>query len=906
MVVIKHSNEWVHERKAMGLIKNILGGSNESKIKKLKKIADSVNALESQFTALSDEALKAKTGEYKKRYADGESLDDLLPEVFAQVREASVRVLGMRHFDVQVLGGIVLHQGRIAEMKTGEGKTLAATLAVCLNALSGKGVHVVTVNDYLAKRDSEWMGKLYTYLGYTVGLIVHDILTEQRRENYKADIVYGTNNEFGFDYLRDNMVIRKERMVQRELNFAVIDEVDSILVDEARTPLIISGAGDKSTDMYQHVDKFVKTLKLDDDFSIDEKQKSINLTESGVAKSERAFNVENLSDIENTELNHHINQALKANHIMKRDIDYVVKDGQVIIVDEFTGRLMVGRRFSQGLHQAIEAKEHVNVKRESRTLATITFQNFFRMYSKLSGMTGTAKTEEDELLGIYGLDVVQIPTNKPMIRDDMNDVIYATEPGKFRAVVEEIGRVHQTGRPILVGTVSVEKSEYLSKLLMKTGVKHHVLNAKNHEKEALIVAQAGKKNAVTIATNMAGRGTDIILGGNPDYSARADMRREEYTEELIEQAVSHAHTDDEAILEARKRYAGLLDKYKKEMKGEHDEVVASGGLHIVGTERHESRRIDNQLRGRSGRQGDPGSSVFYISLGDDLMRRFGGERVQNFMTNVSKDDDIPLAFGLLTKQIESAQKKIEFRNFEIRKHVLQYDDVMNKQREIIYSQRRKVLTGEDVKQNIFDMIETLIDETFPLYCPNNTYPEDWDIEGMEEYYHKIFLPKNVRFFKQDDIEELTHKKAAETIKKTAYHFYSLKEQEMEASGQSMREIERILLLRAVDQKWMAHIDAMDQLRQGIGLRAYGNRDPVIEYRREGFDMFEEMVHEIQEDTVRMIYHVKVTTKPKRREAPKAVAPPKKVVDEHGHKVGRNSPCPCGSGKKYKNCCGKAS
>lgn len=889
----------------MGLLRNMLGGSNESKLKKIRKIADAVEALEKEFQPLSDAELKAKTQEFKERFNSGESLDDLLPEVFAQVREASVRVLGMRHFNVQIIGGIVLHQGRIAEMKTGEGKTLAATLAVCLNALTGNGVHVVTVNDYLAKRDSEWMGKLYAYLGYTVGLIIHDIPTEERRKNYQADIVYGTNNEFGFDYLRDNMVIQKERMVQRELHYAVIDEVDSILIDEARTPLIISGAGDKSTDMYQHVDRFVKTLKMEEDFTIDEKQKSINLTESGITKSEKAFNVENLADIENTELNHHINQALKANHIMKRDIDYVVKDGQVNIVDEFTGRLMVGRRFSQGLHQAIEAKEHVQVKRESRTLATITFQNYFRMYKKLAGMTGTAKTEEDEFQGIYNLDVVQIPTNRPMIRDDQNDVIYATEPGKFRAVVEEIKRVHQTGRPILVGTVSVEKSEYLSKLLSKTGIKHNVLNAKNHEKEALIVAQAGKKNAVTIATNMAGRGTDIILGGNPDFSARADMRREEYTEEMIEQAVGHAHTEDEDILNARKRYSELLDKYKKGMRAEHDAVVEAGGLHIIGTERHESRRIDNQLRGRSGRQGDPGSSVFFISLSDDLMRRFGGERVQNIMGSVSKDDDIPLAFGLLTKQIESAQKRIEYRNFEIRKHVLQYDDVMNKQREIIYSQRRMVLTGEDVKKNIIDMLDTLIEEMFPLYCPQGSFPEDWDIIGLTEYFNKIFLPKNMKLFKEDEIESLTHKSAVEVIKQTAYHLYQLKEEEIESSGQSMREIERILLLRAVDQKWMAHIDAMDQLRQGIGLRAYGQRDPIIEYRREGFDMFEEMIREIQEDTVKMLYHVKVTTKPKRREAPKPIAPPKKVVDSHGNKVGRNSPCPCGSGKKFKNCCGKA-
>jgi preprotein translocase subunit SecA len=888
----------------MGFMREIIGGSNEGKLKKIRKIADAVVKLEDEYKRLSDGALQAKTEEFKQRYQSGESLDDMLPEVFAQVREASSRVLGMRHFYVQLIGGIVLHQGRIAEMKTGEGKTLAATLAVCLNAVTGKGVHVVTVNDYLAKRDSEWMGKLYTFLGFTVGLVIHDIPAEERRANYACDIVYGTNNEFGFDYLRDNMVIRKERMVQRELAFAVVDEVDSILIDEARTPLIISGAGDKSTDMYATVDRFVKTLKVEDDFTIDEKLKAINLTEDGIAKSERAFGVENLSDVENTELNHHINQALKANNLMKRDIDYVVKDGQVIIVDEFTGRLMMGRRYSEGLHQAIEAKEHVKVERETRTLATITFQNYFRMYEKLSGMTGTAKTEEDEFQGIYNLDVVQIPTNRPMVRDDMNDVIYATEAGKFRAVVEEIKRVHETGRPVLVGTVSVEKSERLSGMLTRTGVRHNVLNAKNHEKEALIVAQAGKQNAVTIATNMAGRGTDIILGGNPDFAARADMRTEEFTEELIEAAVGHAPTDDEAILKARKRYAELLDMHKKAMQPEHDEVVSLGGLHIVGTERHEARRIDNQLRGRSGRQGDPGSSVFFISLEDDLMRLFGGERVQGLMTSVSKDDDIPLAFGILTKQIESAQKRIEFRNYEIRKNVLQFDDVMNKQRELIYSQRRRVLMGEDVYENVMDMLDTLIDEVFKVYCPEHAFAEEWDIAGMTEYFNKIFLPKGTPLFKAEDIEDLKNDEAKEQIRELARSFYERKEKEIEEGGQSMREIERILLLRAVDTKWMAHIDAMDQLRQGIGLRAYGQRDPIVEYRREGFDMFDEMIHEIQEDTVTMLFHVKLTTRPVQREAPRVVEAPKKVLDSSGNKLGRNAPCPCGSGKKYKNCCGR--
>jgi len=888
----------------MGFMREIIGGSNEGKLKKIRRIADTVVKLEDKYKSLSDSELQEKTDEFRRRYQDGESLDDLLPEVFAQVREASDRVLGMRHFYVQIIGGIVLHQGRIAEMKTGEGKTLAATLAVCLNALTGKGVHVVTVNDYLAKRDSEWMGKLYAFLGFSVGLVIHDIPAEERRANYACDIVYGTNNEFGFDYLRDNMVIRKERMVQRELAFAVVDEVDSILIDEARTPLIISGAGDKSTDMYATVDRFVKKLKEEDDFTIDEKLKAINLTEEGIAKSEKAFGVENLSDVENTELNHHINQALKANNLMKRDIDYVVKDGQVIIVDEFTGRLMMGRRYSEGLHQAIEAKEHVKVERETRTLATITFQNYFRMYDKLSGMTGTAKTEEDEFQGIYALDVVQIPTNRPMVREDKNDVIYATEEGKFRAVVEEIKKMHETGRPVLVGTVSVEKSERLSGMLTRTGVRHNVLNAKNHEKEALIVAQAGKKNAVTIATNMAGRGTDIILGGNPDFAARADMRTEEFTEELIEAAIGHAPTEDEDILKARKRYSELLEMHKKAMQPEHDEVVRLGGLHIVGTERHEARRIDNQLRGRSGRQGDPGSSVFFISLEDDLMRLFGGERVQNMMSSVSKEDDIPLTFGILTKQIESAQKRIESRNFEIRKNVLQFDDVMNKQREIIYSQRRRVLMGEDVYENVMDMLETLAGGIVAVYCPEHVYPEEWDINGLTEYFNKIFLPKGTVLFKPEEIEELNQKEAKARILETAKSFYKLKEQEIEQGGQSMREIERILLLRAVDTKWMAHIDAMDQLRQGIGLRAYGQHDPIVEYRREGFDMFDEMIHEIQEDTVTMLYHVKLTTKPVQREAPRVVETPKKVLDSSGNKLGRNAPCPCGSGKKYKNCCGR--
>jgi len=889
--------------------------SSDSRLKEYRRIADEAEALEPQFQAMTDAELKAKTAEFKQRYQDGVSLDELLPEVFAQVREASVRTLGMRHFYVQLLGGIVLHKGNIAEMRTGEGKTLVATLPVCLNALTGKGVHIVTVNDYLAKRDAEWMGKIYKFLGFSVGINMKDMESEEKRAAYMCDITYGTNNEFGFDYLRDNMVIERERMVQRDLSYAIVDEVDSILVDEARTPLIISGPGDKSTDLYRQADRFARGLREEEDYTADEKAHTVNLTEDGIKKAERAFGVENLSNTENTELNHHINQALKAHRLMRLDRDYVVQDDQVIIVDEFTGRLMTGRRYSDGLHQAIEAKEGVKVKRESKTLATITFQNYFRMYEKLAGMTGTAKTEEDEFNAIYNLEVIEIPTNMEMIRKDNNDVIFSTEKGKFRAVVEEIIEVNKKGQPILVGTVSVENSEILSDMLDKRGVKHEVLNAKHHKKEAEIVAQAGKYNSVTIATNMAGRGTDIILGGNPDIMTRIELRQDGMDEELIVEAVGHAETSDEEILAARKRYNGIYQKYKADCDREHEKVVALGGLHIIGTERHESRRIDNQLRGRSGRQGDPGSSRFYISLQDDLMRLFGGEKLKNLMANINPEDNVPLEFGFLSKQIESAQKRIESHNFDIRKHVLEYDDVMNKQREIIYTERRKVLTGEDVKQNILDMIETVIDDAIPIYCPSGTYPEEWDYKGLKEHFSHIFLPAGTELFSDDEKPGLTQEEVKERLFDLAVTLYEEKEKAITEAGHNMREIERIVLLRVVDDKWMDHIDAMDQLRQGIGLRAYGQRDPIVAYRLEGFEMFDAMTKSIQQDTVAYLYRVSVERTPQRRSAPVSMqashgggnggnGSAKEQARRTGQKVGRNDPCPCGSGKKYKNCCGQ--
>lgn len=901
---------------------------SKSALRPVRKKADKVEALASTFEKLSDEELIAKTDEFKKRYENGETLNDLLPEVFAQVREASGRVLGMRHFYEQILGGIVLHEGNIAEMKTGEGKTLVATLPAVLNAIPGKGVHVVTVNEYLAKRDSEWMGKVYKYLGYKVGLITREMDKAQKQKAYNADIIYSTNNELGFDYLRDNMVIRKEDLVQRELFYAIVDEVDSILVDEARTPLIISGPGDKGTDLYAKADKFVRRLKNEEHFDFDEKMKAINLTEGGVLQAEKYFGLENLTDIENTEIVHHINQALKAHNMMLRDREYVVSDGEVVIVDEFTGRLMVGRRYSDGLHQAIEAKEGVKVERESKTLATVTFQNYFRMYKKLGGMTGTAKTEEAEFQGIYNLQVVEIPTHMPMVRKDENDIVYATREGKFRAVVDKIVEVHAKGQPILVGTVSVSDSEHLSALLVPKGVKHEVLNAKNHMREAQIIAQAGKKNAVTIATNMAGRGTDILLGGNADYMARNEMRGAGLDDEMIEQAVSHANTKDEEVLAARKMYAEFLQKHKKVTDAEHDEVVSLGGLYIIGTERHESRRIDNQLRGRSGRQGDPGTSQFYIALEDDLMRLFGGDRIKAFMERLSSDDDMPIQYGMLSKQIENAQKRIEGNNFNIRKHVLEYDDVMNKQREIIYGQRRQVLMGEDLSQNVHSMMDSLVESAVEVYCPKGKFAEEWDWDDLGAYLERVFALKMPEMT-ADEKERADAKELKESFKKLVHDAYAKKEEMLSDSHFDMRAVERMILLRVVDSKWMDHIDNMDQFRRGIGLRALGQRDPINEYRIEGFDMFDAMVDSIREEAVYMLFHVKVESKVQQNEVSDMRAnvdadgnpimsdsPQRRQMrtnDNSGEKaapvrvektVGRNAPCPCGSGKKFKNCCGK--
>ncbi len=891
----------------LGLVEKIFGSYSEREVKRLEPIADKVLSYEDQMAKLTDAELRAKTDEFKNRLKNGETLDDILPEAFAVVREAAWRTLKMKHFRVQVIGGIVLHQGRIAEMKTGEGKTLVATLPAYLNALEGKGVHIVTVNDYLAKRDRDWMGKIYEFLGLSVGVILHDMGPEERKKAYAADITYGTNNEFGFDYLRDNMVIYKEDMVQRGLNYAIVDEVDSILIDEARTPLIISGIGEKSTDMYKLADRFVRTLRKDEDYVVDEKAKAVSLTEKGIVKAEKFFGIKNLADIENMEISHHINQALKAHAIMKRDIDYVVKDGQVIIVDEFTGRLMFGRRYSEGLHQAIEAKEGVKVERESKTLATITFQNYFRMYKKLAGMTGTAQTEEQEFRAIYGLDVVVIPTNKPMIRIDHPDVIYKTEEAKFKAVVEDIVEHHKKGQPVLVGTISIEKSEKLSAMLKKRGIPHQVLNAKYHEKEAEIIAQAGRKGAVTIATNMAGRGTDILLGGNPEFIAKKKMLEEGYSKEIINEAAGYGPVSSEEVRKARERYFELLEEAKKETEKEHDEVVKLGGLYIIGTERHEARRIDNQLRGRAGRQGDPGESRFYISLEDDLMRLFGSERVKNMMDSLGIDDDQPIEHKILTKQIEQAQKKVEGINFDTRKHVLQYDDVMNKQREIIYVQRRKVLEGENLKESILEMVKSIIERNVEIYTAGSKYPEEWDIKGLLDHLYDMFLEKDSVVI-DVDIDRLDKEVLTDIIYEEAVRQYEKKEAEI--GPEQMREIERIVLLRVVDTKWMDHIDEMDQLRQGIGLRAYGQVDPLIEYKKIAFDMFEDLIQSIQEDTVKFLYHIQINKDNmiQREQVAKPVstnvdAEEKKQPVVKGKKVGRNDPCPCGSGKKYKKCCG---
>ena len=904
----------------MDVFKKLLGQSNEAEVRRLQKIADQVLAREAEYRALTDEQLQAKTPEFKKRLQAGETLDDILPDAFAACREAAERTVGMRPYPVQVIGGVCLHQGRIAEMKTGEGKTLVATLPAYLNALTGEGVHIVTVNDYLARRDSEWMGKIYKFMGLTVGLIVHDMDNAQRRAAYACDITYGTNNEMGFDYLRDNMVIHERDMVQRGHVYAIVDEVDSILIDEARTPLIISGQGDKSTDLYEKASQFVSRLKNEEDYTVAEKEKAVSLTEQGVAKAQRTFNVENIADLDNAELYHHILAALKAHAIMKRDVDYVVQNGEVIIVDEFTGRLMVGRRYSDGLHQAIEAKEHVKVERESKTLATITFQNYFRMYKKISGMTGTAKTEEEEFQGIYNLDVVQIPTNKPMIRKDLNDMVYKTRRGKFNAVVEEIVRRHQTGQPILVGTVNVETSEMLSHLIKLRGVNHEVLNAKNHQKEAEIVAQAGHVGAVTIATNMAGRGTDILLGGNPDFLARRAMRQENYPDEIIEAATGHNENVDQVVLDARRRYRDLYEGFKKETDAEHERVMALGGLHIIGTERHESRRIDNQLRGRAGRQGDPGSTQFFISLEDDVMRLFGSERIAPMIEKLGMTEDQPLEAGMLTKQIEGAQKRIEGRNYAIRKSVLQYDDVMNKQRELIYGQRRDILMGHDVRQNIIDMVHKLIDSTAERnFTGEGSF--DWSVDDARDYLEKLCLKPGA--FDSHAAAIKTMEEPDELVKllyADAEAFYAEREALLSGMGIDMREFERVVLLSAIDHHWMDHIDAMDDLRDGIGLRAYGQRDPVQEYRMESYDMFNDMVHFIREETVRRLYQARVERLPERRrtvnfdaakaslqgaentngQARKGGAPTNKAMPGA---PGRNQPCPCGSGKKYKHCCG---
>ncbi|MCR2044776.1 preprotein translocase subunit SecA [Anaerosalibacter massiliensis] len=905
------------------LFEKIFGSYSERELKKIDTLVDEIEDLEDSIEKLSDEDLKKKTFEFKERLKKGETLDDILPEAFAVVREASSRVLDMKHFRVQLEGGIILHQGRIAEMKTGEGKTLVATLPAYLNALTGEGVHIVTVNDYLAKRDKEWMGKIYEFLNLSVGCITHDMDSEERKEAYNCDITYGTNNEFGFDYLRDNMVIYKDEMVQRKLNFAIVDEVDSILIDEARTPLIISGSGDKSTKLYYTADNFVKSLEgriLDPnekntdpfdreikeevvDFVVDEKARTVTLTEKGTKKAEKFFGLENLANPDNMEIAHHINQGLKAKYLMKKDIDYVVKDGEVLIVDEFTGRLMHGRRYSDGLHQAIEAKEGLNVRSESKTLATITFQNYFRMYEKLSGMTGTAKTEESEFREIYNIDVVEIPTNKPVVREDYHDCIYKTEEAKFNAAIEEIKERHSTGQPILVGTISIEKSEILSKMLRKEKISHEVLNAKHHEREAEIVAQAGRIGAVTIATNMAGRGTDIVLGGNPEYLAKAEMKKKGYSDEIISSVDSFIDTNDEEILEARKTYEKLYEKFKVETDKEHNEVVSVGGLHIIGTERHESRRIDNQLRGRSGRQGDPGSSRFYISLEDDLMRLFGSNRFEGIVGSLP--DDEVLEHKLLTKSIESAQSKVEGNNFAIRKHVLQYDDVMNKQREVIYKERRRVLEGENLKSYIMSMTKGMIDRGIDMYSQGSEFVEEWNLEGFENYLESIFLPSG--YLNKENIKNLDKEEIRDKLYSLSEKYYEEKEKEI--GEERFREIERIVLLQVVDNKWMDHIDAMDQLKQGIGLRAYGQEDPVRAYQIEGFDMFEEMNRSIQEDTVKYLYNVETPDKMERKRVAKAVSTNKEnrggqkpIVK--GKKIGRNDPCPCGSGKKYKKCCGR--
>ncbi len=906
----------------MGFLRSIFGNYSEKEIKRIRPLQQKVLDLEPEYRALSDEQLRAKTQEFKDRLSKGETLDDLLPEAFAACREAGDRVLSMRHFPVQILGGIILHQGRISEMRTGEGKTLVATLPAYLNALSGKGVHIVTVNDYLAKRDSEWMGKIYRFMGLSVGLIIHGMDQEEKKAAYNADITYCTNNELGFDYLRDNMVTYKEQKVQREHNFAIVDEVDSILIDEARTPLIISGQGTKSTELYTRANSLAKSLRMvkvkemddkttdedanyDGDYVVDEKARTATLTPAGVARAEQFFQIENLNDAANIEIAHHVNQAIRAHGIMKRDVDYVVKDGEVIIVDEFTGRLMFGRRYNEGLHQAIEAKEGVKVERESKTLATITFQNFFRLYNKLSGMTGTAMTEEAEFQQIYKLDVIEIPTNKPMIRDDRQDAVYKTEKAKYMAVIEQIVDCNQKGQPVLVGTVTIEKSELLSALLKKRGVKHNVLNAKHHEKEAEIIAQAGKFGAVTIATNMAGRGTDIMLGGNAEYLAKAQLRHDGMSEELIVEATGFGETENPEILAAREAFQKYYDAFKAEIAPEAERVRAAGGLFIIGTERHDSRRIDNQLRGRAGRQGDPGTTKFYLSLEDDLMRLYGGERIGGLLDTFKVEEDIPLEAPILSRTIESAQMKKEGINFAIRKNTLQYDDVMNKQRELIYEQRNKVLDGEDITDTVRRMIDETIDSYTRIYLADEVVHDNWDLSGLRDYFLGwVTEPDDLRFT-TEELGELSVEAVAEQLKEKAHARYQEREQLF--GSDIMREIERVMLLRSVDTNWMDHIDNMDQLRQGIGLRAYGQHDPVVAYRNESYDMFSAMTDAIREQTAKLILTVQVrrNEEVRREKVAEETSTGEKPLTVRGKGiVGKNALCPCGSGKKYKRCCGK--
>ncbi len=904
----------------MGLLTKIFGTHSQREIKKLQPIVDKILGMEEQYAALSEEALKGKTAEFKERYANGEDLDDLLPEAFAAIREAAWRVLGMKPYPVQLLGGIVLHQGRIAEMKTGEGKTLVAILPCYLNALTGRGVHVVTVNEYLAKRDSDWMGKVYRYMGLTVGLIIPSMTPDERRISYAADITYCTNNELGFDYLRDNMAIYKKELVQRGHAFAIVDEVDSILIDEARTPLIISGKGEASSKLYEMADYFVSTLRkqvfaktdekevhdnYDCDYFVDEKARTVSLTAEGIAKAEKYFGVENLSDVENTTLAHHINQAMKARGLMKKDIDYVVKVGQIIIVDEFTGRLMYGRRYNEGLHQAIEAKEGVDVASESKTLATITFQNFFRLYDKLSGMTGTALTEEVEFNTIYKLDVVEIPTNKPIAREDLSDVVYKTEAGKYRAIIEQVKECHAKGQPVLVGTISIERSELLSKLLKKEGIPHNVLNAKYHEKEAQIVAQAGKLGAVTIATNMAGRGTDIMLGGNAEYMAKEELRKMDYTDELLAEADSYAETSDPEILAIREKYASLLAKFKEAIKDEADKVRSVGGLMILGTERHESRRIDNQLRGRAGRQGDPGASQFFLSLQDDLMRLFAADRVSSFMDMLGVDEDTPISAKLLSNTVENAQRSVESNHFRARKNVLEYDDVMNIQREVIYAQRQKVLDGENLRENILTMLRGVVEGAVATAFSQEGRLDEEGLAQLLEQFEGVYFPKGAF----EVPKKLHQEELVEQIYALAEQTYAAKEEKYGA--EIIRELERMVMLRVVDEYWMDNIDAMDDLKQGIGLRAYGQHDPVVAYKEEGYQMFESMINSIREETVSRMFRlqIQVNGEVKRERVAKETGTSaannsevKKQPVRKAKKAGPNDPCPCGSGKKYKKCC----